>query len=105
MTFREQMKRQTARFRWLMWGGMLIAAAASSALHHIKPGAQFYVWVGVAWLVVIGVVLLRTRCPRCSVRLPWTVLQIARQKEIASCPQCSLSFDEPSLGLSTRQLL
>ena len=105
MTFRQQMQRQTARFRWLMWGGMLIAATVSSVLHHVKPGAQVYVWVAVAWLVVIGVVLLRTRCPRCSARLPWTIQQIARHKEIASCPQCALSFDEPSLPLPGRLAL
>jgi hypothetical protein len=105
MTFRQQMERQTTRFKWLMWGGMLTAAAASSTLHHVKPGAQPFVWVAVAWLVVIGVVLLRTRCPRCSARLPWTIQQIAKHKEIAACPQCALSFDDPSLPNSSHVTL
>ena len=95
MTFREQMKRQTTMFRRLMWGGVLSAAVASVLLRHTAPRAQPIVWVAVAWLVVIGVVILRTRCPRCAVRLPWTIQQIAKRTEIASCPRCHLSFDEP----------
>ena len=80
----------------VLLASMLTASLLWTVILPGKSGRGIYA-CGVALLVIVSATLIFAWawCPRCRVRLPWTVQRIAVAKDITSCPKCGMSFDEP----------